>query len=67
MPLQPPKDPTREDKIFIDLRRAVPKTHERENHRNAWISEETWRLADARVSAKRGTIVRARLRILGQA
>ena len=32
-----------------------------------WISEETWRLADERVSAKRGTRVRARLRRLGRA
>ena len=38
-----------------------------ENHRNAWISEETWRLSDERVSAKRGTRVRARMRILGRA
>ena len=29
MPLQPPKDPTREDELFGDLRRAVPKPHER--------------------------------------
>ena len=57
----------REDKLFVDLRRAVPKLHEREKHRNAWISEETWRLADERVSARRGTRVRARLRRLGRA
>ena len=67
MPLQPPKAPTREDEIFGDLRRAVPKPNERQKHRNAWISEETWRLADERVSAKRGTGVRARLRRLGRA
>ena len=30
-------------------------------------SEETWRLADERVSAKRGTRVRARLQRLGRA
>ena len=41
MPLQPPKEPTREDELFGDLRRAVPKPQEREKHRNAWISEET--------------------------
>ena len=63
----PPKDPTREDKLFGDLRRAVPKPHEREKHRNAWISDDTWRLADERVSARRGTRVRARLRRLGRA
>ena len=67
MPLLPPKEPTREDKLFGDLRRAVPKPHEREKHRNAWISDETWKLSDKRVSARRGTRVRARLRRLGQA
>ena len=61
MPLQPPKKPTRENELFGDLLRAVPKPHEWEKHRNAWISEETWRLANKRVSAKRGTRVRARL------
>ena len=45
----------------------MPKPHEREKHGNAWISEETWRLADKRVSAKRGARVRARLRRLGRA
>ena len=54
MPLLPPKEPTREDELFGDIRRAVPKPHEREKHRNAWISDETWRLADERVSARRG-------------
>ena len=67
MPLMPPKKPTREDKLFGDLRRAVPKPHDREKNRNAWISDETWRLADERVSARRGTRVRARLRRLGRA
>ena len=27
LPLMPPKEPTREDKLFGDLRRAVPKPH----------------------------------------
>ena len=27
LPLLPPKEPTRDDKLFRDLRRAVPKTH----------------------------------------
>ena len=45
----------------------MPKPHERKKHRNAWISDETWRIADERVSARRGTRVRARLRRLGQA
>ena len=41
MPLTPPKEPTREDTLFGDLRRAVPKPHMRKQHRNAWISDET--------------------------
>ena len=45
----------------------MPKPHEREKHRNVCISEETWRLADERVSAKRGMRVRARMRRLGRA
>ena len=45
----------------------MPKPHEQEKHRNAWISEESWRLADERVSAKRGAIVQARLQRLGRA
>ena len=67
MPLQPLNKPKREDEIFGDLQRAVPKPHEQEKYRNAWISEETWILADKRVSAKKGTRVRARLRRLGRA
>ena len=67
LPLLPPKEPTREDKLFGDLRRAVPKPHEQEKHRNAWISEEMWRLADKIVSARRGTRVRAKIRRLGRA
>ena len=39
MPLIPPKEPTREDGIFAALRRAVPKPHVRDRHKNAWISE----------------------------
>ena len=61
LPLLPPKEPTREDNLFGDLRRAMPKPHEREKHRNAWISNETWRLVDERVSARRGLRVQARL------
>ena len=45
----------------------MPKLHEREKHRNAWISDKTWRLANKRVSARRGTRVQARLQRLGRA
>ena len=51
MPIQPHTKPTREDGIFAALRRAVPKPHVKYRHKNAWISEETWRLVDKRVSA----------------
>ena len=54
MLLKPPTEPTRDDELFDALRRAVPKPHEREKHKNAWISEETSRLVDERVSARRG-------------
>ena len=67
MPLKPPMEPTREDELFEALRRAVPKPHEREKHKNAWISEETWRLVDERVSARGGTRVRERIWRLGRA
>ena len=61
MPLQAPTEPTREDGIFAALRRAVPKPHARDRHKNAWISEETWRLVDERVSARMGTGVYTRI------
>ena len=64
LPLQPPTEPTREDVIFVALRRAVPKPHAWERRTNEWISEETWRLVDERVSARRGTRVKARIRRL---
>ena len=50
-PIRTPTKPTREDGIFAALRRAVPKPHARDQHKNEWISEETWRLVDERVSA----------------
>ena len=53
LPLTPPKRPTREDTLFGDLRRAVPKPQPREQHRNVWISEETWKLVDERVTVRR--------------
>ena len=67
LPLQPPTDPTREDGIFAALSRDVPKPHVRERRMNGWISEETWRLVDERVPARRGTRVQARIRRLRRA
>ena len=46
------------------LRRAVPKPHAWERRTNEWISEETWRLVDKRVSTRRGTILKAWIRRL---
>ena len=55
LPLRPPTKPTREDKIFAALRRAVPKAQAREARRNEWISAATWRLVNERISARRDT------------
>ena len=67
IPLKPPSEPTREDELFGALRRAVPKPHEQEKYKNAWIYEETWRLVDERVFARRVTGVRVRIWRLGRA
>ena len=53
MPLRPPTEPTRQDDAFADLRRAVLKERAREARRNKWISTETWRLVNERVSTIR--------------
>ena len=45
----------------------MPRPHEQEKHKNAWISKEMWRLVDERVYARRGTRVRERIKRLGQA
>ena len=51
--VRPPTEPSRIDTLFAALRRAVPKPKPREARRNAWISAETWRLIDKRVSTRR--------------
>ena len=53
LPLCPPTDPTREDKIFAALRRAAPKPRAQEAWKNEWISAAIWRLVNERVSARR--------------
>ena len=53
LPLRPPITPTREDRIFAALQRAVPKPRARESKKNAWILAITWRLVDKRVSVRR--------------
>ena len=67
IPLKPPKQPTRGDSLFEDLRRAVPKPQLREQHRNAWISKETWRLVDKRVTMRRKPRAQTGIRRLGRA
>ena len=51
--MRPPTKPTRVYKFFVALRRAVPKSQQCAARRNTWISEETWRIVDERVSAHR--------------
>ena len=53
LPLWSPTTPTREDGLFADLKRAIPKPKSREARKNAWISAATWRIVDERVSARR--------------
>ena len=67
VPMKPPRRPTREDELFGDIRRAVPKPQPREQHRNVWISEETWRLVDERVTMRRKPRARTGMRRLGRA
>ena len=67
MSLRPPMEPTREDGIFADLWRAVPKPPARDRHKNAWILEGAWRLVVERVSARGGAGVHTRIRRLGRA
>ena len=67
LPLRPPAEPRRDDGIFTALRRFVLKPHARERRMNEWISEDTWRLVDKRVSTRRGTRVEARILRLRQA
>ena len=61
-PVRSPVKPSRTDELFAALRRAVPRPKPREARRNAWISAETWKLIDERVSARRdpryGTLYR---------
>ena len=64
LPLRPPAEPRRENGIFAVLRRAVPKPHAREKRKNGWISEDTWRLVDERVSAQTKTKDKSRIRRL---
>ena len=67
IPLTLPKRPTREGTLFGDLCRAVPKPQPREQHRKAWISEETWKLVDERVTVRKKPRAQTEMRRLGRA
>ena len=67
IPMKPPKRPTQEDELFGDLRLAVLKPQPREQHQNAWISEETCRLVDEWVTMRRNPRARTGMRRLGKA
>ena len=45
----------------------MPKPQPREQHWNAWISEETWKLVDERVTMRRKPRARTEMRKLGRA
>ena len=53
LPLYPPKRPSQEDYIFASLRQTVPKTPVPERAHASWISEETWKVINTRVSLLR--------------
>ena len=44
---------TRAEKIFTELRRAVPKPDKQAACHDSWILLETWRLVDKRVATRR--------------
>ena len=67
LPLCLQSEPTREDGIFPDLWRALPKPHTRERRKNGWISEDTWRLVDVRVYAQQKIKDESRIQRLSRA
>ena len=50
IPLRPPTTLKREDGLFTALRRSIPKPKAQEARKNAWISVDTWRILNKRVS-----------------
>ena len=54
-PLHSLDTPAREDQIFVELRKAVPKQKAWEARGNTWILEATCRLIYTRVSVLQGT------------
>ena len=44
-----PTTPTKEDGLFVYLRRTIPKPKAQVEKKNTWILADTWRLVDTRV------------------
>ena len=42
LPLRPPTTLTREDRLFVALWKAIPKSKSREARKNVWIPVDTW-------------------------
>ena len=53
LPLWSPTTPTREDGLFADLQRSIPKPKAREASKSAWILSDMWRFVNERVFARR--------------
>ena len=51
--------PDKADRMFDELRRAIPKPYRKERHCQAWISPETWSLIDTRMEARRQKDIRS--------
>ena len=51
-PIRPPKTQDRLDRMFAELRRAIPRPPRQECYRQACISSETWSLIDTRITAR---------------
>ena len=78
LPLHTPTTPTREDRLFAAVWRSTPKSKAQEARNNMWISTDTWRIVNERVSVRRdpardkdhlqriGHVVNASLREDGQ-
>ena len=46
LPIRTPATPDKSDRMFDEIRRAIPKPAQKERHHQAWISPDTWSLID---------------------
>ena len=53
IPLRPLTTSTRKNGLFVALRWAIPNPKAQYLSKNAWISDNTWRLVGIRASARR--------------